>query len=230
MSPFQLILASESPRRQALLDDLGIPFRVVAPRVEEIPRVGEPPAVFSKRMAQEKARAAAQWYPNEWVLGADTIVALGKRILGKPDSLREAKKFLEALNNRTHEVITSFCIINDSLKKALARSVYTRVTFKRFSRWEIDWYLGTGEPLDKAGAYAIQGRGSFLVREIKGSYTNVVGLPLTEVLEALEKNAGFRLGEGVMLQKFEARNPKLETIPNDQNYKDQNGKSDERDQ
>jgi septum formation protein len=230
MPPFSLILASESPRRQALLDDLGIPFRVVAPRVEEIPRVGEPPAVFSKRMAQEKARAAAQLHPNEWVLGADTIVALGKRILGKPDSLREAKKFLEALNNRTHEVITSFCIINHSLKKALARSVYTRVTFKRFSRWEIDWYLGTGEPLDKAGAYAIQGRGSFLVREIKGSYTNVVGLPLTEVLEALEKNAGFRLGEGVIPEKFEARNPKLETIANGQNNKDQNGKSDERDQ
>jgi septum formation protein len=149
-------------------------------------------------MAQEKARAVSHQYPEDWVLGADTVVSLGKRLLGKPVSLREAKKFLEALNNRTHEVITSFCLINQSLKKALARSVYTRVTFKRFSRREIDWYLQTGEPLDKAGAYAIQGRGSFLVREIKGSYTNVVGLPLTEVLEALEKNAGFRLGEGVV--------------------------------
>jgi len=179
-----------------LLNDLGIPFRIVAAQVQEIPRAGEQPAVFSKRMAQEKARAVSQQYPEDWVLGADTVVSLGKRLLGKPDSLREAKKFLEALNNRTHEVITSFCLINQSLKKALARSVYTRVTFKRFSRREIDWYLQTGEPLDKAGAYAIQGRGSFLVREIKGSYTNVVGLPLTEVLEALEKNAGFRLGEG----------------------------------
>ena len=196
MPPFSLILASESPRRQALLNDLGIPFRVVAAQVQEIPRAGEQPAVFSKRMAQEKARAVSPQYPEDWVLGADTVVSLGKRLLGKPDSLREAKKFLEALNNRTHEVITSFCLINQSLKKALARSVYTRVTFKRFSRREIDWYLQTGEPLDKAGAYAIQGRGSFLVREIKGSYTNVVGLPLTEVLEALEKNAGFRLGEG----------------------------------
>jgi len=196
MPPFSLILASESPRRQALLNDLGIPFRIVAAQVQEIPRAGEQPAVFSKRMAQEKARAVSQQYPEDWVLGADTVVSLGKRLLGKPDSLREAKKFLEALNNRTHEVITSFCLINQSLKKALARSVYTRVTFKRFSRREIDWYLQTGEPLDKAGAYAIQGRGSFLVREIKGSYTNVVGLPLTEVLEALEKNAGFRLGEG----------------------------------
>jgi nucleoside triphosphate pyrophosphatase len=195
MSPFHLILASESPRRQALLSDLGIPFRAVAPQVEEIPRAGEQPAVFSKRMAQEKARSISQQYPHDWVLGADTVVSLGKRLLGKPDSLREAKKFLEALNNRTHEVITSFCLINQSLKKALARSVYTRVTFKHFSRREIDWYLQTGEPLDKAGAYAIQGRGSFLVREIKGSYTNVVGLPLTEVLETLEKNAGFRLGE-----------------------------------
>jgi septum formation protein len=196
MPPFSLILASESPRRQALLADLGVPFRVVAARVEEIPRAGEQPAPFSKRMAQEKARAVAHQHPDEWVLGADTVVSLGRRIMGKPDSPREAKKFLEALNDRTHEVITSFCLINQSLKKALARSVYTRVTFKRFSRREIDWYLQTGEPLDKAGAYAIQGRGAFLVREIKGSYTNVVGLPVTEVLEALEKNADFRLGGG----------------------------------
>jgi septum formation protein len=218
MPLFSLILASESPRRQALLAELGIPFRVVAARVEEVPRAGEPPAVFSKRMAQEKARAVSKQYPEDWVLGADTVVSLGRRILGKPDSLREAKKFLEALNNRTHEVITSFCLINQSLKKALARSVYTRVTFKHFSRWEIDWYLQTGEPLDKAGAYAIQGRGSFLIREIKGSYTNVVGLPLTEVLETLEKNAGFRLGEGAE-----------GIIPHDQNHNDQNGEFDERD-
>jgi septum formation protein len=181
-----------------LLNDLGIPFRIVAAQVQETPRSGEQPAVFSKRMAQEKARVVSQQHPEDWVLGADTVVSLGKRIFGKPDSLREAKKFLEALNNRTHEVITSFCLINQSLKKGLARSVYTRVTFKHFSRREIDWYLQTGEPLDKAGAYAIQGRGSFLVREIKGSFTNVVGLPLTEVLEALEKNAGFQLGEGVV--------------------------------
>ena len=213
-----------------MLNDLGIPFRVVAAQIQEIPRAGEQPAVFSKRMAQEKARAVSPHYPEDWVLGADTVVSLGKRLLGKPDSLREAKKFLEALNNRTHEVITSFCLINQSLKKALARSVYTRVTFKRFSRREIDWYLQTGEPLDKAGAYAIQGRGSFLVREIKGSYTNVVGLPLTEVLEALEKNAGFRLGEGVVPPQFEARNQKFETIPNDQNHNDQNGEINGRDQ
>jgi septum formation protein len=164
-------------------------------------------------MAQEKARVVSEQHPEDWVLGADTVVSLGKRILGKPDSLREAKKFLEALNNRTHEVITSYCLINQSLKKALARSVYTRVTFKHFSRREIDWYLQTGEPLDKAGAYAIQGRGSFLVREIKGSYTNIVGLPLTEVLETLEKHAGFRLG-----------------IPNDQNHNDPNGGLNGRDQ
>ena len=213
-----------------MLNDLGIPFRVVPAQIQEIPRAGEQPAVFSKRMAQEKARAVSQHYPEDWVLGADTVVSLGKRLLGKPDSLREAKKFLEAINNRTHEVITSFCLINQSLKKALARSVYTRVTFKRFSRREIDWYLQTGEPLDKAGAYAIQGRGSFLVREIKGSYTNVVGLPLTEVLEALEKNAGFRLGEGVVPPQFEARNQKFETIPNDQNHNDQNGEINGRDQ
>ncbi len=195
MPPFSLILASQSPRRQALLRDLDIPFRVEAAQIEELPRPGESPVNFSKRMAQEKARSVSLKFPEDWVLGADTVVSLGKRIFGKPDSQREAKKFLEALSGKAHLVFTGFCLINQSLKKARAGSVGTRVTFKRLTRGEIDWYLQTGEPLDKAGAYAIQGRGSFLVKEIKGSYTNVVGLPVTEVLEALEKNAGFKLGE-----------------------------------
>lgn len=194
MSSFSLILASQSPRRQDLLRDLDISFRVEAADVEEVPRAGERPVIFSKRMAQEKARSVSLKFPQDWVLGADTVVSLGKRIFGKPDSPREAKKFLEALSGKPHLVFTGFCLINQSLKKAVAGCVGTRVTFKRLSHWEIDWYLQTGEPLDKAGAYAIQGRGAFLVREIKGSYTNVVGLPVTEVLEAFEKNAGFRLG------------------------------------
>jgi septum formation protein len=177
------------------LRDLGLAFRVEAADVVEAPRPGESPLFFSKRMAQEKARAVSSKFPEDWVLGADTVVSLGQRIFGKPGSPREAKKFLEALSGKPHLVFTGFCLINQSLKKAVAASVGTRVTFKRLSRREIDWYLQTGEPLDKAGAYAIQGRGAFLVREIKGSYTNVVGLPMTEVLEALEKNAGFKLGE-----------------------------------
>jgi septum formation protein len=195
MSSFSLILASQSPRRQDLLRDLGIPFRVEPAAVAEVPRPGESPLFFSKRMAQEKARAVSLRFPEDWVLGADTVVSLGRRIFGKPDSPREAKKFLETLSDKPHLVFTGFCLVNQSLKKAVAGSVGTRVIFKRLSRREIDWYLRTGEPLDKAGAYAIQGRGAFLVREIKGSYTNVVGLPMTEVLEALEKNAGFRLEE-----------------------------------
>lgn len=195
MPSFSLILASQSPRRQDLLRDLGLSFRVEAAHIEEVPRPGESPVLFSKRMAQEKARFISLQFPQDWVLGADTVVSLGQRIFGKPDSPREAKKFLEALSGKAHLVFTGFCLVNQSLKKAVAGSVGTRVTFKRLSRREIDWYLQTGEPLDKAGAYAIQGRGAFLVREIKGSYTNVVGLPVTEVLEVLGKNAGYHLGD-----------------------------------
>lgn len=195
MSPFTLILASQSPRRQDLLRDLGVAFQVEPAAVPEVPRPGESPLFFSKRMAQEKARAVSSRFPGDWVLGADTVVSLGRRIFGKPGSPREAKQFLEALSGKAHLVFTGFCLVNQSLKKAAAGSVGTRVTFKRLSRREIDWYLRTGEPLDKAGAYAIQGRGAFLVRGITGSYTNVVGLPVTEVLEVLEKNTGFRLGE-----------------------------------
>lgn len=195
MPSLSLILASQSPRRRDLLRDLGLAFRVEAADVVEAPRPGESPLFFSKRMAQEKARAVSSKFPEDWVLGADTVVSLGQRIFGKPGSPREAKKFLEALSGKPHLVFTGFCLINQSLKKAVAASVGTRVTFKRLSRREIDWYLQTGEPLDKAGAYAIQGQGAFLVRSIKGSYTNVVGLPVTEVLEALVQYAGFQLGK-----------------------------------
>jgi septum formation protein len=192
-TPFSLILASASPRRKALLKDLGLRLKTVPPEVREIPFHGENPVSFSKRMAEEKAGIVASLFPNQWILGADTIVVLGERILGKPKNSQEAKSFLGLLSGETHLVITGFCLKNRALNQSLIQSVSTRVSFKPLSPEEIDWYVKTGEPLDKAGAYAIQGKGAFCVKKIRGSYTNVVGLPVAEVLEALKKYSGFRI-------------------------------------
>jgi septum formation protein len=192
-SPFLLILASESPRRKALLKDLGLRLKIVPAEVREIPRPKEAPLLFSQRMAEEKVDIISSLYPEQWVLGADTVVVLGEKMLGKPNDSQEAKKFLHLLSGETHQVITGFCLKNRALNRSLIKSVSTRVHFKSLSREEIDWYVQTGEPLDKAGAYAIQGKGAFCVKKISGSYTNVVGLPVTEVLAVLEKVAGFRM-------------------------------------
>jgi septum formation protein len=192
-SPLHLILASASPRRKSLLKDLGLRLKIVPAEVREIPRFKEDPVSFSKRMAEEKTGIVSSLFPNQWILGADTIVVLGEKILGKPKDFPEAKKFLTLLSGKTHQVITGFCLKNRALNRSWIQSVSTRVSFKSLSREEIDWYVQTGEPLDKAGAYAIQGQGAFCVKKIRGSYTNVVGLPVTEVLEVLEKYAGFRI-------------------------------------
>ena len=189
--PLHLILASASPRRKSLLKDLGLRLKIVPAEVREIPRFKEDPVSFSKRMAEEKTGIVSSLFPNQWILGADTIVVLGEKILGKPKDFPEAKKFLTLLSGKTHQVITGFCLKNRALNRSWIQSVSTRVSFKSLSREEIDWYVQTGEPLDKAGAYAIQGQGAFCVKKIRGSYTNVVGLPVTEVLEALKKYAGF---------------------------------------
>ncbi len=189
-----LVLASGSPRRKALLADLGLRLKIVSTEIPEIPQPDESPLSFSRRMAGMKAELVSKDYSRRWVLGADTVVVLGRNIFGKPENSLQAEKFLQALSGKTHLVITSFCLINRALKKSITRSVSTRVTFKTLSPREINWYILTAEPLDKAGAYAIQGKGAFCVQKIRGSYTNVVGLPVTEVLEALEKYAGFELG------------------------------------
>lgn len=191
--PFLLILASESPRRKALLREIGLRLKVVPADIPEIPKIQEDPMVFSKRMALGKARMVSARYPGHWVLGADTVVTLNGHIYGKPRDAHEAFSFLQALSGKIHRVITGFCLRMESKGISSVGSVTSLVTFKTLSMEEIAWYIGTGEPLDKAGAYAIQGKGAFCVKRIRGSYTNVVGLPVTEVLEALKKNAGFRL-------------------------------------
>jgi len=167
MSGFHLILASESPRRKVLLTDLGIRLKIISPRWLKCPGPGIPSVVFPSP-GPEKAETVAGIYPRHWVLGADTVVVLADNILGKPKGPTEAASFLRLLSGRTHTVITSFCLVKKDLGFSKTRSVASSVTFKILTKEEIAWYVRTNEPLDKAGAYAIQGKGAFLVKRIKG--------------------------------------------------------------
>ncbi|WP_457551734.1 Maf family protein, partial [Desulfobacula sp.] len=145
------------------------------------------PEKYVKDLSFLKAESIALFYPEEWVLGADTIVVVQNHILGKPRSKTDAAAMLDTLNNREHSVFTGFSIMNQKKNRYITQSVKTKVFFKCLSPEEIQWYIKTGEPFDKAGAYGIQGIGAFLVKEILGSYSNVVGLPICEVVEALIK-------------------------------------------
>jgi septum formation protein len=181
-----LVLASGSPRRKRLLESVGLRFQVESSRVsEEGEPAGPDPVKSAENWALKKARAVSLQFPESWVLSADTIVVLDKESFGKPAGAGDARRMLERLSGRTHEVITGVCLVRDAPAFCRAGSVVTQVTFKELSGSEIRAYIATGEPLDKAGAYGIQGRGACLVRSIAGSYTNVVGLPLCETLEWL---------------------------------------------
>jgi septum formation protein len=172
-----VILASGSPQRKAILEQLGVEFRVEAPEVEELSH-GEPRRVVREN-ALRKARAVAS--PEERVLSADTAVVLDGHIFGKPGDEREAETFLRRLSGRTHQVMSGVALREPG---GLERSdvAVTRVRFRRLEQAEIDWYLATGEWEGRAGAYAIQGRGAALVEEIEGDYWNVVGLPVAALL------------------------------------------------
>jgi septum formation protein len=180
-----LILASNSPRRRYLLKQAGLHFSVIPSRVDEDSISVSSPALYAKELAIAKAMDVAGIHPDSWVIGADTIVLIDGLILGKPDSKAHAVEMLGRLSGQTHQVITGYCICRKSMGKHIVDSVTTEVTFKTLSRREIEWYTHTSEPFDKAGAYAIQGLGTFLVKSIHGSYSNVVGLPVCEVIEHL---------------------------------------------
>lgn len=180
-----LVLASASPRRLELLGSLGLAFLVDAAQdAEPLPQGGEDPAAFVRRAAQAKARETATRHPGSVVLGADTIVVLDATIMGKPGDAEEAVCMLTRLAGRTHRVLTGCCLVAPDGSEQIF-DVDTEVTMRRSSLEELQAYAATGEPLDKAGAYAIQGLGGFLVRRVEGSYTNVVGLPLSRVLQRL---------------------------------------------
>ncbi|MGC9967064.1 MAG: nucleoside triphosphate pyrophosphatase [Syntrophobacteraceae bacterium] len=183
-----LVLASGSPRRKHLLLSLGIEFLVAPSTIDESAescRAGKSPAQTAEAWACLKAGSISAVHPDSWILGADTIVVLDGRIFGKPSERPEAVEMLQALSGRAHEVITGMCLLRPGGKVCGSCSVATRVYFKDLSIGEIEAYVRTGEPMDKAGAYGIQGIGAFLARSVEGSCTNVVGLPLCEALEWL---------------------------------------------
>ncbi len=181
----KLILASQSPRRRYLLEQAGLTFTILPSAIDEAAVPLCAPEAYARRLAQAKTADIAREHPDCWVIGADTIVVIGEDIFGKPDSMAAARRMLQQLSGRTHQVITGFAVYCDSASHRYAATTTTAVTFKTLSVEEIEWYVQTKEPFDKAGAYAIQGIGTFLVRSIHGSYTNVVGLPVCEVIEHL---------------------------------------------
>jgi len=181
----KLILASASPRRKSLLQELGLDFKIIEAQVEEKPVAGESPQDFVMRAACDKAGDVARENVASWILGADTVVVHGGRILGKPGDAEEALSVLQTLAGQKHLVHTGFCLMNGKDDVLISRVVTTEAWFYPFSRDIAAAYVATGEPLDKAGAYGIQGSGGFLVERINGSYSNVVGLPLAEVVEEL---------------------------------------------
>ncbi|MCS6770907.1 MAG: Maf family protein [Kiritimatiellae bacterium] len=189
----RLILASGSPRRRALLSQLGLDFDVDVSGIEEHPWPRESPYSYALRNATEKARAVAIRHPDAPILAADTIVVLEGKILEKPTSPEEAREMLRSLSGRTHLVVTGVClrVPCESGFREMADLAQTSVTFHALTDEDVEVYIRTGEPLDKAGAYAIQGGAAKFVARIEGPYDNVVGLPL-ETVSRLLRRAGVR--------------------------------------
>ena len=187
----ELVLASASPRRLELLAQIGLePDRIDPADIDERPLADEPPRRLALRLAREKAAAAAERSPNAFVLAADTVVALGRRLLGKAEDEAEARAWLGLLSGRAHRVFTGVAVLAPSGRSG-ARVAEARVHFKRLTDAEVDAYIAAGEWRGKAGAYAIQGRAGGFVTAIQGSYSAIVGLPLYET-RALLDGVGFR--------------------------------------
>lgn len=183
----KIILASTSPRRKALLEQIGLEFVIEPSNYEESADPGLAPHELARKISLGKAEAVAARHKNAIVIAADTFGVTDGRILGKPHTSDEARKTLAAISGKLHSVITGFSIIDCDTNKTLSRSVATKVYIKRLTQTEIDVYVKSGEPMDKAGAYAIQGRGAVIVEKIEGDYYNVIGLPLNALAEALKE-------------------------------------------
>ena len=189
-----LVLASASPRRQQLLRDAGISFTVQPADVDETPLAGEPARDCAERLAREKAVAVWRTRPRDLVLGADTVVVVDDTILGKPIGVEDAARMLRLLSGRRHQVMTGVCLIraatspgNTSPREVMTATETTIVTVSELSESDIRSYIATGEPMDKAGAYAIQGIASRWIPRIEGDYSNVVGLPVSLVYTLLRE-------------------------------------------
>jgi septum formation protein len=184
-----LILASASPRRVELLRLLGLDFAIMPSGADETFRPDEAPAAHVLRLSADKAGLIAARHPGSWVLGADTIVVIDGVVLGKPADPQEARQMLGKLSARAHTVYTGFTLVRQAAQIAVSEGIASTVIFRAITPDEMAWYVNFPEPYDKAGAYAVQGMGAFFIKEIRGSYTNVMGLPLCEVVDVL-KNVG----------------------------------------
>ncbi|HEX7706295.1 MAG TPA: Maf family protein [Thermoanaerobaculia bacterium] len=181
------ILASASPRRRELLASIGLEFEVRPSNIPEVRQEGEAPEEYVARLSREKAQALAAAYPASWIIAADTTVLLGDELLEKPVDGRDAQRMLAAIAGRTHIVYTGVTLQNAGRGHHDTRIAESEVRMLPLSAEEIEWYVGTGEPLDKAGAYAVQGVGAMFIESIHGSYTNVVGLPLATLYQMLRR-------------------------------------------
>jgi septum formation protein len=181
----KIVLASKSPRRKNLLQKIGMDIEIYPSNIDENRVSIKNPVAYVHKLAEMKAKDIALLNPDKWVIGADTIVVIKDHILGKPKSRADAILMLNRLNNKEHFVLTAFCICNHNMDSIITKSVKTKVYFKNLSEQEIKWYADQKEPFDKAGGYGIQGIGSFIVKKISGSYSNVVGLPVCELVQEL---------------------------------------------
>lgn len=187
----KLILASSSPRRAEILRNAGFAFEVVSAHIDETRRPNERPADYVRRLAEEKARTVARQVANgaasdsTFIVGADTVVVIDTEILGKPSSTANAREMLRRLSGKTHEVYTGLAVLQGNGSAIRTAVETTRVTFAAISETEIEDYIATGEPFDKAGAYAIQGQGGKFMPHIEGCYFNVMGLPLAHLYAIL---------------------------------------------
>jgi septum formation protein len=183
----KFILASASPRRRELLASIGLAFEVKPSNVPEVRQHGEAPEEYVARLSRDKANALAQQHPDEWVIAADTTVLLGEELLEKPVDVQDAARMLATIAGKTHIVYTGVTLENASRGYRDTRVAESEVRMLPLTASDIDWYVNTGEPLDKAGAYAVQGIGAMFIDSIHGSYTNVVGLPLATLFQMLRK-------------------------------------------
>jgi septum formation protein len=182
----EIVLASSSPRRKELLRLIGLKFRVDPAEYEERMDLNMPPHRLARHLSLEKAKSVAARYNDAIIIAADTFILFRGSLMGKPHTAQEAKRMLEMLNGKTHSVITGYTVIDTKTGKKISKSIETKVCFRRLTAEEIASYARTGEPLDKAGGYAIQGLGATLIKEIDGDYFNVIGLPLSSLAAVLK--------------------------------------------
>lgn len=180
-----IVLASESTRRIDILRTLGVSFSIIPPGIDETRKPNESPKEYVLRVACEKAQKVGSLFPDKWIIGADTAVVHKGKVLGKPSSEEGASAMLKGLRGNWHKVYTGYCILNVSRQITYRDVAETKVFIKDLTDEEIEKYIATSEPFGKAGSYAVQGKGGYMVKEIKGSYSNVVGLPICEITEVL---------------------------------------------